>query len=52
MNMFLKTLGKYRCDKNILIEELRNIMKTNEEAILVDVRSPQEYNEGHINRSY
>ena len=52
MNMFLKNFGKYRSDKNILIEELRNIMKTNEEAILVDVRSPQEYNEGHINRSY
>lgn len=51
-NRFLERLKKYRNDENITIGELNNIIKINKECILLDVRSPQEYNEGHLNRSY
>ena len=51
INKLLKGLKKYRDDAEITIEEVRNIMQTNEEAILLDVRSPQEYKEGHLERS-
>ncbi|MDO5555328.1 MAG: hypothetical protein Q4G09_01340 [Clostridia bacterium] len=44
-------LKKYRDNENdIKIEELNEIVKTNPNSILLDVRSPQEYNEGHLNR--
>ncbi len=49
-----KVLGKlknYRNNGDIGIEELKNIIRMNETSILLDVRSPQEYNEGHLNRS-
>lgn len=52
INKFLEKLKRYRIDENITIEELNNIIKMNKESILLDVRSPQEYNEGHLNRSY
>ena len=42
----------YRKSEDINIYELNNLTKSNEEIILLDVRSPQEYNEGHLNRSY
>ena len=34
--------------EEIYIEELYNILKKNKESILLDVRSPQEYKEGHL----
>lgn len=46
----LKKLNRYRNNGDISIEELRSIIKTNKEFILLDVRSPQEYKEGHLNR--
>lgn len=52
INKFLGKLKKYRNDENITIVELSNIIKINKECILLDVRSPQEYNEGHLNRSH
>ena len=48
---FVNKFKRNRNDENISINELRNILKTNIESILLDVRSPQEYNEGHLNRS-
>ena len=38
--------------ESITIEELKEIIKNNSNAILLDVRSKQEYNEGHLNRQY
>lgn len=35
---------------NITIGEMTEIMKTNDNVILLDVRSKQEYIEGHLNR--
>lgn len=46
----LGKLRQYRNSEDISIQELNNIIKMNEEAILLDVRSPQEYREGHLNR--
>ena len=48
-------LCRKRCYRNmqlgdITIEELKN--KLSQGAILLDVRSPQEYREGHLSRSY
>ena len=37
----LQRFKEYRSDEDININELRNIIKTNEEVILLDVRSPQ-----------
>ena len=48
---FLGRLKEYRNNEDIGIEELKNIIRMNETSILLDVRSPQEYNEGHLNRS-
>ena len=42
----------YRNLEDINIEELKNLIKVNKEIILLDVRSPQEYKEGHLNRIY
>lgn len=50
INKLLVKLKKYRNDEDISIEEVKNIIKVNEESILLDVRSPQEYKEGHLNR--
>lgn len=46
-----KIFKNYRNSKDINIGELRNILNTNQETILLDVRSLQEYKEGHLNRS-
>ena len=48
---FLGRVKEYRNNEDIGIEELKNIIRMNETSILLDVRSPQEYNEGHLNRS-
>lgn len=45
---FKKILVNSRKSKDICIEELNDILNK-EKAILIDVRSKQEYNEGHIN---
>ncbi len=50
INKFLEKLRRYRNNEDITIEELNNIIKINEKSILLDVRSPQEYDEGHLNR--
>lgn len=42
----------YRNLEDINIDELKNLINENKEIILLDVRSPQEYKEGHLNRSY
>jgi len=44
--MFFKILRKSKND--ISIDELNEIVKHNLDYILLDVRSPQEYNEGHL----
>lgn len=41
----------YRNSQDINIDELNNIIKVNNKNILLDVRSPQEYKEVHLNRS-
>lgn len=41
----------YREKENITIKEMQNIMKTNENVVLLDVRSHQEYKEGHLRGS-
>ena len=51
INKFLEKIKKYRNDENITILELNSIIKINKECVLLDVRSPQEYEEGHLNRS-
>lgn len=47
--MFKRIINKlYRHKEDIDIKEMMEILKTNDNAILLDVRSIQEYNEGHI----
>lgn len=50
----LKRLIKksYRYKENITIKEMLDIIKTNDNVVLLDVRSMQEYKEGHIARKY
>ena len=44
-------LKKYRYNENdININELNEIKRRNTDAIILDVRSSQEFNEGHLNR--
>jgi len=52
INKFLEKIKRYRNEEDITIVELNNIIKMNRECILLDVRSPQEYKEGYLNRSY
>lgn len=50
--MFKKLIKKiYRHKENITIKEMLEILKTNGNAVLLDVRSSQEYIEGHIRGS-
>lgn len=44
-------LGKYRCAEDIDIKELNLLVKQNPDCVLLDVRSVQEYKEGHLNGS-
>ena len=46
-----KIFKNYRNSQDINIDELNNIIKVNNKNILLDVRSPQEYKEVHLNRS-
>lgn len=41
----------FRDKENISIKEAEEILKTNENVILLDVRSKQEYQEGHLQGS-
>ena len=50
MYSFIKRIGNYRTCKDISTDELKNILETNQDTMLLDVRSPQEFNEGHLNR--
>ncbi len=45
----LNKIKNYRETENINLEEIKDILKSNKEAKLLDVRSPQEYKEGHLN---
>ena len=50
--MFRKLLRKiYRHKENISVKEMLEIIKTNTNVVLLDVRSTQEFEEGHINGS-
>ncbi len=49
---FFKMLGKHRNIEDIDIKEVNDIMVINKDAILLDVRSVQEYTEEHLTRSY
>ena len=50
--MFKRILRKlYRHKENISVNEMFEIIKTNENTVLLDVRSTQEYQEGHITGS-
>ena len=44
-------ISKNREEINIDYEEMKTIMKNDIKATLVDVRSPQEYREGHLEGS-
>lgn len=49
-NIFSR-LKEYRENEDdITMEELNQIIRTNANSILLDVRSPQEYKEGFLNR--
>ena len=50
----LKRLIKkfYRYKENITIKEMLDIIKTNDNVILLDVRSKQEYNEANLARKH
>lgn len=43
-----KSIRNYRTNKNVTIQEAQQIMANSSNAILVDVRSKQEYQEYHI----
>lgn len=43
--------GKNREEENIDYENVKTILKNDKQAILIDVRSPQEYKEGHLEGS-
>jgi len=47
-----KIFKNYRNSEDINIEELKNLIKANKEIVLLDVRSPQEFKEGHLIRGY
>jgi len=49
MVLFKRLISKlYRHKENITVKEMLEIIKTNNNAVLLDVRSAQEYKEGHI----
>ena len=53
MNICKRLFGKYRGinEYSISYKEVKEIMNKNKDAILIDVRSPQEYKEGHLEKS-
>lgn len=53
MKVLKKLIKKlYRYKEDITVKEMLEIMKTNDNVILLDVRSSQEYNEAHLAREY
>ncbi len=44
----LRNLKRGKENSEITFEELKKTIKNNENIILLDVRSPQEYKEGHL----
>jgi len=44
-----KIFKNCRNSQDINIGELKNLLRVNKDLILLDVRSPQEYREGHLN---
>ena len=53
MKVLKKLIKKlYRYKEDITVKEMLEIMKTNDNVILLDVRSSQEYNETHLARKY
>ena len=48
----LKLLSKNRKSKDINLEELNYLINLDKQAILLDVRSLQEFEEGHLKRCY
>ena len=51
--MFRKIIKKFsRYKENISKTEMLEILKTNENVILLDVRSEQEYTEGNLPRKH
>lgn len=53
LNRIIKIISNKRGSnkEEITIEELREMQKQNMDIVLLDVRSPQEYREGHLNNS-
>ena len=49
---FYKFFKNCRSREDINIVELNNLINKSREIILLDVRSPQEYREGHLSRCY
>lgn len=49
LNILMKKIC--RSKENITVKEMLEIIKTNDNAVLLDVRSTQEYKEGHIRGS-
>lgn len=50
LNRIIKLISKTRASEDIDIYELKEIMKK-ENTVLIDVRSEQEFNEGHLERA-
>lgn len=51
--MLKKIIKKiYRHKENISIKEMIEILKNNNNVTILDVRSLQEYNEGHVKRKH
>ena len=48
INILKKIRNYNREDNEISIEEVNEIIRVNPNTILLDVRSPQEYKEGHL----
>ena len=46
MKNFFKKV--YRSQTNITKEEMQELLNNNENVVLLDVRSPQEFKEGHL----
>ena len=49
IDYFTRKIKKHRISKDIRIEQLKDIVKINKKSVLIDVRSPLEFSEGHLN---
>ena len=50
LERFLNRMREHRNSKDINIDEVMDIIENNRESVILDVRSPQEFGEGHLNR--